>query len=113
MMSREDRAKQFAPFEALTGLRKALRQKEIEHERTEKIELSEARAAKLDRMLKKLERGTFVRVTYYNAGYYIDVEGEVSSVDKVCGCIKIGNGKIFFDDLYDIKLVGTDGASAG
>ena len=26
MMNREDRAKQFAPFEALTGLRDALRQ---------------------------------------------------------------------------------------
>ncbi len=32
-MSREDRAKQFAPFDALKGLRVALREKEIEHEK--------------------------------------------------------------------------------
>ena len=105
MMNREDRAKQFAPFESLTGLRAALRQKELEHERTEKIELSESRANKIDRALKKLERGTLVRVTYFSGGYYVDVEGAVASVDRVYGCIKIGNGKIFFDDLYDLKII--------
>ncbi len=31
-MSREDRAKQFAPFNALKGLQEALRRKEYEHE---------------------------------------------------------------------------------
>lgn len=31
-MSREDRAKQFAPFDALKGLQMALRKKEYEHE---------------------------------------------------------------------------------
>ena len=105
MMNREDRAKQFAPFESLSGLRKALRQKEIEHDRTEKLELSEARAEKLDKALKKLERGTLVRVTYYNAGYYLDIEGAVSAVDRIYGYIKIGNGKIHFDDLYDLEIV--------
>lgn len=32
-MSREDRAKQFVPFDALKGLRVALREIEIEHEK--------------------------------------------------------------------------------
>lgn len=105
MMNREDRAKQFAPFESMNGLRKALRQKEIEHERTEKLELSESRAEKLDRMLKKLERGMIIRVTYYSAGYYIDVEGAVAAVDRIYGFIKIGDGKIHFDDLYDIMIL--------
>lgn len=105
MMNREDRAKQFAPFESLSGLRKALRQKELEHDRTEKIELSESRVNKLDRTLKKLERGMLVRVTYYSAGYYIDVEGGVTAVDKVYGYIKIGNGKIYFDDLYEVEII--------
>lgn len=31
-MPREDRAKQFAPFDALKGLRDALHKKELEHE---------------------------------------------------------------------------------
>ncbi len=35
-MSREDRAKQFVPFDALKGLRVALREKEIEHEKKNK-----------------------------------------------------------------------------
>ncbi len=105
MMNREDRAKQFAPFESMNGLRKALRQKELEHDRMEKIELSESRISKLDKALKKLERGTLVRVTYYNAGYYVDVEGEVTAVDKVYGYIKIGKGKIHFDDLYEVEIL--------
>lgn len=105
MMKREERAKQFAPFEALGGLREALAKKEAEHDRIEKLEVSEERAQKIERMLKKLERGTQACITYYNNGFYADVKGEVTAVDGVNGYIKIGNGKIFFDDLYDIKLV--------
>lgn len=37
-MSRQDRAKQFNPFNALKGLQKALRQKEREHERRQQDE---------------------------------------------------------------------------
>ena len=40
-MSRIERAKQFLPFDALTGLQEALRQIEKEMEYDEKIELSE------------------------------------------------------------------------
>lgn len=105
MMKREERAKQFAPFEALGGLREALARKEAEHDRIEKIEISDDRAEHIERMLKKLERGTRARITYYNNGFYADVEGEIVAVDCVNCCIKIGNGKIFFDDLYDIKLI--------
>ena len=38
-ISKLDRAKQFLPFDALSGFREALREKEIEYE--EKIELTE------------------------------------------------------------------------
>ncbi len=105
MMKREERAKQFAPFEALGGLREALAKKELEHDRIEKTEVSEERAEHIERMLKKLERGMRVCVTYYNNGYYVDVEGAVCAVNAVDGFIKIGNGKVFFDDLYDIKII--------
>ena len=37
-MSRAERAKQFNPFNALRGLQKALRQKELEHERRQQDE---------------------------------------------------------------------------
>ena len=36
-MSREDRAKQFMPFDALKGLQEALREKEIEYEQRKEL----------------------------------------------------------------------------
>ena len=69
MIRREDRAKQFAPFDALTGLRKALREKEIEHERTERV------------------------------------EGEITEHDRDFRYIKIGEVKIFYDDIYDVRII--------
>ncbi len=105
MIRREDRAKQFAPFEALTGLRKALREKEIEHERTERVEVSEDRAERVERALKKAERGVIARVTYYDSGYYVAVEGEITEHDRVFRYIKIGDGKMFYDDIYDVRII--------
>lgn len=105
MMNREDRAKQFAPFEALGGLREALRQVELELERVEKQEVSEDRAAKISKVLNKIEKGKTVRVTYYDSGYYVDVEGVVTSIDRTFKFIVIGEGKIYFDDIYDIKII--------
>ena len=40
MMEREKRAKQFAPFDALTGLKDAIRLKEYEHNAKMKKDLS-------------------------------------------------------------------------
>ena len=105
MMNREDRAKQFAPFDALTGLRDALRQVELEEERVEKKEVSEYRAERLSKTLNIIEKGKTVRATYYNEGYYIDVQGVVSSIDRTFRYIVIGEGKIFFDDLYELKII--------
>ena len=45
-ISRADRAKQFLPFDALSGLQEALRKKEIECE--DKIELDEGREQIID-----------------------------------------------------------------
>ncbi len=104
MIKREDRAKQFAPFESMSGLRAALRQKELEHERVEKIEVSEARAQKLETAIKKLSRGDNVKITYYSGGFYADVVGKVTALNTADRYIKVGDGKIFFDDLYDIKI---------
>lgn len=105
MMNREDRAKQFAPFDALAGLREALRQVELDEERVEKIEVSEYRAERLSSTLNKIEKGKTVRATYYEKGYYIDVQGVVNAIDRTFKYIIIGDGKIYFDDLYELKII--------
>lgn len=105
MMNRENRAKQFAPFEALTGLRDALRQVELEEERVEKKEVSEYKAEQIGKTLYKIEKGKTVKVTYYDNGYYIDVQGVVSAIDRTFKFIVIGEGKIYFDDIYELKII--------
>ena len=55
-MTVENRAKQFAPFSAITGLDRAVDQKLREANRVEKRELSEERAAALDGKLRALRR---------------------------------------------------------
>lgn len=104
-MPREQRAKQFAPFEALTGLRQALAKKEYEHNKVQRTELSEDSIAAIQETLEKLDIGRKVEVTCYEDGYYIVVRGAVTKLDPVRKYIVIEKGKIFFDDLHDIKII--------
>ena len=55
-MTVENRAKQFAPFSALTGLDLALEKKRRELDRSERREFSEASAAELNERLRALQR---------------------------------------------------------
>lgn len=104
-MIRQERAKQFAPFDALRGLREALAKKEREHERQERGEVSEEAAAEIEATLIKLKKGDRVRALIFDDGYYVTVEGQVTNFNVPFRYIKIEDGKIPFSDLYDIKIV--------
>lgn len=103
-MDNKDRAKQFAPFDALRGLREALRQKEIEHERKPRRELSEEQADELNAALGALSRGDRAEAVFFKDGFYISVTGEVQGIDAVRRVLLIEGGKISFSDLYSIKI---------
>lgn len=104
-MNREDRAKQFAPFEALKGLREALAEKELEHEKNARRDLSDETAQEIQNNLIKLTKGDIVEVICYESGYYITVKGQVNKINIVYRYIMIGDGKIFFEDIYDIRII--------
>jgi len=104
-MIRQERAKQFAPFDALRGLREALAKKEREHERQERGEVSEETAAEIEATLIKLKKGDRVRALIFDDGYYVTVEGQVTNFDVTYRYIKVEDGKIPFSDLYDLKIV--------
>ena len=97
MMNRQDRAKQFAPFDALNGLREALAKKEYDLGKVERGEHSE----ELDR-LSKVQRGDRIALTCYQDGYYVKVIGAVNEINTIFKYIVIGNGKVYFDDIYGI-----------
>ncbi len=77
-MPRSERAKQFMPFDALKGLKQALRAKEIEYEKKPRQELSEDQSKAISDTLLLLENGDNVSVTYYCSGFNQTASGEVT-----------------------------------
>ncbi len=101
-MSRSDRAKQFAPFDALKGLQKALRIKEFEYERVQKGDVQEEKSNEISKTLMGLEKGDRVWVKYFKDGHYFEITGNCKLVFEE-GYINVGTQKIQLCDLFDIK----------
>lgn len=102
-MPRQERAKQFAPFDALKGLQQALRIKEYEHERIQKGEVSEEKATEISRALIDLEKGDRAKVVYYNDGHNKEIEGSVT-LKIEDNIIEVEGVKINLDELLDIQI---------
>ena len=103
-MSRGDRAKQFAPFDALKGLQDALRIKEYQHERVQKGEVQEEKAAEISKTLINLEKGNLIDVVYFENGYYHNLQGRAKLIIEE-GKIQVDDKKININDLFDIKII--------
>lgn len=104
-MRREDRAKQFMPFDAMKGLKEALRDREERHSRVEKREISEDARNRNDRCLQRLERGMTVSVLCYHSFHEVTKEGRVTEINYHAGYLMLGDLKIYFDDIYQIQII--------
>ncbi len=104
-MIRQQRAKQFQPFDAMKGLTEALRDREERHSRVEKKEISEDKINLIQDVLIRVSVGANVRVEYYKAFHYIVVKGAVNKIDTVKKFLSVGEDKIFFDDIYEIRIL--------
>lgn len=97
------RAKQFMPFDALSGLRTALEAKEKIV--VGKIELSEEYKAELDEKMRYVTKNSMVSIVYFEKDEYIKIMGMVSRIDENARLIQVVNKKIAFDDIYKIELM--------
>lgn len=104
-MDRQQRAKQFAPFDALKGFNEAIRAKEKIV--VPKVELSEDKKEELDFLLHTLRQDDTVTVIYYNGEEYVQVTGIVTQIDSMAGYLKVVEMKILFRDIRDIILNNT------
>ena len=102
-MNREERAKQFMPFDAVKGLGNALRLKEYEHERVQKGDLSEEKIGEISKVLLDIKKGGIVKIKYFEDGHYFEIDG-ASCVDYVEQIIKIDKKTIKFDDIFEIFI---------
>ena len=81
MMNREDRAKQFLPFDTLKGLREELKKREEKHSRIEKPVLSETQQSEISERLKSLLPGDKIRLSYYAVGHILLREDVFIKID--------------------------------
>lgn len=104
-MSKVDRAAQFQPFDALKGLQEELRAKEERRLRVEKKEITEERANDISAELVKIYKRSDVDITFYRSGRYYNLQGTVVDKNDIYKYLVIGQEKIFYDDIYDIKVL--------
>ena len=74
-MSRQERAKQFAPFDALKGLHEAIKLKEFEHEMISRNEMCEDEIKVISAELSKIQKGDKVIVKFFRDGHIVNLEG--------------------------------------
>ena len=103
-MSNIDRAKQFAPFDALKGLQNALRVKEYEHDRLLKGDLSSEQIDIMTKNLLAIKRNSIIKIKYFFDGFYLEEIGK-SKVDLINRIIEINSKKILFDDIFSIDIL--------
>lgn len=99
-MPPSQRAKQFAPFDALTGLRLALKEKE--KIRVPRITVSEDIEEEINRVLTSLKKEEVITVVYYNEPEqeYLQLTGKVTAINKEKRILQIETREINIDDIY-------------
>ena len=100
-MNREERAKQFAPFDALKGLHDILRMKEYEHEKVAQGEISEEKAREISSVILSLTKYDNVELTYFANGHYHTYSGQIQ-IDFENQIIKLPDHSFPLMDLSNI-----------
>ena len=104
-MNKADRAAQFQPFDALKGLQEELRRREELRTRVAKKEISEEKMEKISFALSKIDKQTEVELTFYSGGHYYSLQGVVTAKNDIYKYLIVEEGKIFYDDIYEIRLL--------
>lgn len=104
MLTREERAKLFAPFDAMKGLKEALRDREERHARVARHEISEEQAEENSRVILKLERGMLVEVYCHDNFHDVVKRGVVTDLDLARKMLSLDGENILFDDIYAVSI---------
>lgn len=97
-----NRAKQFAPFDAVVGLRAALKEKECL--KVPKKILSDDLAEEINRALKNLKTEEIITLIYYDEliENYLQLTGSVTKIDVKRRKLIIGEKSVDFEDIFEI-----------
>ena len=104
MLSREERARIFLPFDALKGLKEALREKEVEYE--DKKELFEESYTKLQKEFDRIDNNSKVKIVYYKNKGYTEIKGIVTNIDYIKKKIQINNTQnVNICDILNLEII--------
>lgn len=104
MLYRQIVLKKGMPFDAMKGLKEALRDREKRHTRTEKSKLAEDSKERNGKILQRLDRGMKVTILCHHAFHEVTKEGWIAEINYHAGYLMLGNLKIYFDDVYEIRI---------
>lgn len=104
-MTREERAKQFLPFDALKGLQEELRQQEFLATRVPRRQLSDEAAALLSHRLSRVKRGDRILVEFYHEGHYLLLEADVTDKNETARTLTLGHTAIAYEDIIRLKIL--------
>jgi len=103
-MSRENRASQFMPFDALKGLSEALKLVEYEHYRVTKGEISDELANKISATLATIKKDDLCLITYFQNGHIQKIISNIK-LDLTNKILAFNRQKILLSDLLDIDIL--------
>jgi len=101
-MTREERAKQFMPFDAMKGLQEALRDREEKHTRVERHEIPDEDLEHNNFIINMLSKGSEVRIECWEAFHDVEKHGSVTEINIPFRYLKLDGVKIGFDNIYRI-----------
>lgn len=99
-MDRENRAKQFMPFDALKGLREALAEKE--RIIVPKHDMSEEQKEEINLKLSQVRKRDVITVEFFKIIEYVQLTGIVEQVDDINRKLVVVNTKIPFEDISNL-----------
>lgn len=110
-MPLSQRAKQFAPFDALKGFKEAIRDVNDQMELVDRITLSEEQLDKLDEVVHSLIKGERITITYYHKGRYLKLSGVFTKIDEVEKKMMMASESFKLADIIEIQRI--EGSSIG
>lgn len=119
-MPRLNRAKLFAPYDALKPFEATVHAKDSVF--VHRIELSDYAQECLDRRLQQLKRGDLITVTWFqradpdsdlDRGQYVSNTGSLTRIDKICRVIFLGKLSIQFQDILNLRGENEDATCEG
>lgn len=97
------RAKQFMPFNSLTGYFDLIL--EAQKIKEEKRDLTDDELEDLNKKIYMVNKGTMVRMKYYECDSYIIKEGVVTAINLELRYIMLVKEKIYLDNILFLQIL--------